>query len=134
MNEIAKPIDPMADFQTKLRERVRSDIRDLLPEDAVSALVTKAVEEEFFKPRQVYTGYRHEDRPSWFVEEVTKAATPIIKAAVEKTIKDHPDAIERVIREYLDTNKLAVITTSALTDMLGSAIMSLQDTLRNGRL
>ena len=41
-------------FQAKVVERLRDDIRDLLPEEVLKELVTRAVEHEFFKPREIY--------------------------------------------------------------------------------
>lgn len=123
--------DPMAEFQDKLRARVREDIRDLLPEGAVSALVQKAVEDEFFKPRIIVVqGYGSRDReaPSWFVEEVVKAAEPIIKAAVEKCIADHPAAVQKAIDDFLGPNMLAVVATQHMTSMLSHAIHQIEQT------
>lgn len=133
MNVPAKPTDPMAEFQAKLKDRVRDDIRDLLPDDAVAGLVKKAVEDVFFTPRIVKaTGWsgRDEERPSWFVEEVTKAAEPIIRAAVAKCVADSPQAVEKVISEFLDQNKLAAATAAQLTSMLSGMVMTLQNSLQ----
>lgn len=126
--------DPMAEFQAQLQERVRNDIRDLLPADAVAALVQRAIDDEFFKPRQVQDGSwgsRTKEVPSFFVEEVVKAAKPIIEAAVAKFVAEHPEAIEKVIKDFLDTDKLAVATATQLTGMLGAALYDLQQRLMN---
>lgn len=123
--------DPMADFRAKLQQRVRDDIRELLPADAVAALVEDAVKKEFFQPRRVRKDYgRDEERPSWFVEEVVKAAEPILREAVNKYIAEHPATVDKAIAEFLDQNRLAVTATSKLTDMLAGAIYSLQESLR----
>ena len=126
--------DPMADFQAKLRERVREDIRDLLPEAAVAALVQKAINDEFFTERTIEDGSGWNSRtrkaPSLFVEEVVRAAKPIMDAVVKQYIADHPDCVEKVIKDFLDENKLAAATAARLTDMLSSCVMSLQETLR----
>jgi hypothetical protein len=134
MNVPAVKTDPMADFQAKLQQRVREDIRDLLPEDAVAKLVQQAVEKEFFQPRRVDEGYgRSSEAPSWFVQEVVKAATPIIRAAVDKCIADNPAAVEKAIADFLGPNRLTILTTDHLTGMLSSAIISLQEQMRMSR-
>lgn len=134
MTAVAIPVDPMADFQNKLKERVRNDIRDLLPDDAVAALVKKAVEEEFFKPRKIDEGYgRTKEEPSWFVTEIRKAAEPIIREAVGKVIAESPETVHKVIAEYLDTNKLSVVTAGMLTSLLADAIFNLNSTLQQQR-
>jgi hypothetical protein len=131
MNQVAVKTDPMTAFQEQLRERVRNDIRDLLPEDAVAGLVKQAVDAEFFKARRIDEGYgRWSEKPSWFVEEVVKAAKPIIEAAVQKTVADNPAVVEKAIKEYLDENRLTVAVASRLDAVLSSAIYNLQQTLQ----
>jgi hypothetical protein len=130
----AVPTDPMAEFQQKLRERVRNDIRELLPEEAIAALVQKAVNDEFFEKRMVRDGSgwneRQVQRPSLFVEAVIEAAKPIIAEEVRKFIAGRPETVEAVIVDFLDANKLAVATAQQLTGMLSSCVMSLQEALR----
>jgi hypothetical protein len=136
MNELARKIDPMEDFKVKLQERVRNDIRDLLPEDAVAALVQKAIEEEFFKPRKVesagYSG-RMVEAPSWFVSEVIKAAEPMMRQAVSDAIAAHPDMIDKVVRAWADTNKLTIMATDRMTGMLGTLISDMSMKLQQQR-
>jgi hypothetical protein len=136
MNELARKVDPMEDFKVKLQERVRNDIRDLLPEDAVAALVQKAIEDEFFKPRKVDTGGyngRTEERPSWFVSEVIKAAEPMMRQAVSDAIAAHPDMIDKVVRAWADTNKLTIMATDRMTGMLGTLISDMSMKLQQQR-
>lgn len=135
MSEVpASKVDPVEAFQDRIKERVRNDIRDMLPDEAVAELVRRAVEEEFFRPRKVEVerGFssRTEVHPSWFVEEVVKAATPIIKQAVVQAVADRPEVIEKVIGDFLDQNKLAAFVTAHLTDVLSGALFSFSDQVR----
>lgn len=136
MNEIAVNPDPMKDFQDKLQARVRDDIRELLPQDAVAGLVKKAVEDVFFTPRKEkepgWNG-REITRPSWFVEAVTEAAKPIIKEAVEQFVAKHPLKVEQVLKDFLDENKLAVATAKYTNELLAAMIGSLQQAMSQHR-
>lgn len=135
MNELARKVDPMEDFKVKLQERVRNDIRDLLPEDAVAALVQKAIEEEFFKPRKIECDSfgRSKEAPSWFVSEVVKAAEPMMRQAVSDAIAAHPDMIDKVVRAWADTNKLTIMATERMTGMLGTLISDMSMKLQQQR-
>lgn len=133
MSVPAVTTDPMADFQNKLRERIRNDIRELLPEDAIQSLVKRAIDEEFFKDRIVddrsyYGGTRK--APSLFVEEVVKAAKPLITEAIDRFIKEHPDCIEKVMRDYVNENALAIATTVQMTSMLSTMVGRLAEALQ----
>lgn len=131
MNEVATRQDPMADFQQKLQQRVREDIRELLPADAVAALVQKAVEKEFFEPRRIPQRYGSDEiQPSWFVAEVVKAAQPVIAEAVKKCIADNPACVERAIAEFLDQNRLAVVATQHMTSMLSDVLYQVNQRLQ----
>lgn len=133
---VASNIDPMKEFQDKLKQRVRDDIRDLLPDDAVAGLIKKAVEDMFFTPRiETEPGWngRTVQKPSWFVEAVSVAAKPIIEAAVKRVVDEHPAEVSMVIAEFLDSNKLTVQTTSILTSMLSGAIHDLIVQLQRSR-
>ena len=129
---VAAPKDPMADFQAKLQERVRNDIRDLLPEDAVAALVQKAIEQEFFKPRQVPTGRWTGDTkegPSWFVQEIASAAKPIMEQAVAKFLEEHRDVIDKAVADFLDRQNLAFTIGTQLTSGLNGALFQLSQAI-----
>lgn len=131
----ALKIDPMRDFQEKLQARIRDDIAQLLPDDAVADLVKKAVEKTFFEPRVINEGYgRQTEHPSWFIEAVTKAAEPAIARAVADRLSENNKHVERVINEFLDQNKLTVLVTQHLTSMLSGAIFSLDQTLQRTRM
>lgn len=127
---VAIKLDPMADFQAKLQERVRDDIRNLLPEEAVAALVKKAVEDEFFKPQTVLVNsWETKEVPSKFMAAVVDAAKPIIAEAVAKVVSEHPAAVEKAIKDFLDENRLTIATTDRMTRMLSDMIMTLQQNL-----
>lgn len=126
MGDVIEVSNPMQDFQDKLKARVRDDIRDLMPEGAVEALVKKAIEDVFFTPRVTHEGgynSRRVESPSWFIEAVTKAATPMIDEAVKRCVERNPAAVTKVIEDFIDSNRLAVATTKYLNGMLSDALL-----------
>lgn len=134
MNAVDRPRDPMQEFQDKLRSNVRDQIRDLLPEEAVSKLVEKAVEDTFFAPRKVDEGYgRVKEHPSWFIAEVTKAAEPILRKAVEDYVATNKEVVDKALADFLSREQLTILTTKQLTSMLGDLVMNLNNNLMNRR-
>src|SRR3990167_8937425 len=113
----ATTTDPMGAFREKLEQRVREDIANLLPDDAVNDLVKRAVEDVFFKPRKVNegTGYSPNwvERPSWFVEAVSKEAAPILKATIAEFVKTHEAEIKQAVEQYLSPQNLTVLAVAA---------------------
>jgi hypothetical protein len=134
MNEIAKPFDPMQDFQEKLVKRVREDIRELLPDDAINGLIERAVTESFFTETVTQDRWGGKTRePSWFVKEVVKAAEPLLKAAVERYVAAHPAEIEKVIENFLEKNSLTVLTAKMLSDRFFDAVSTATSNMLNSR-
>ena len=115
MSDVVEHKDPMRTFQDKVVEKVRMDIGEMLPDDALAKLVQRAVDEQFFKDRVVNDGSFHKKTgPSWFVQEVAKVADPIIKEHVEKYVADNADTIEEAVKMYLSDANLTLIAVAAM--------------------
>ncbi len=116
MGDKQLPVDPMVQFQADLTKRIREDIKDLLPEGALLELVKKAVEQEFFQPKIKKDQYGRVEaaEPSWFVKEVVKRAEPLMIRLVTDTFAEHDELIEKVIKNFLDENKLTILITHQL--------------------
>ena len=119
MSEIARVTKPMDDFQAQVISRLRDDIRDLLPEAALAELVKRAVDETFFQERKTDRGYgSYTTRPSWFVEEVTRAAQPMLERAVRDFIASREDVIKQAIDKFLTQERLSVLMAGRLSELL----------------
>ena len=126
---------PLEVFREKLQKRVREDIADLLPEDAVASLVQKAVEDTFFKTRRRNDGSEYNPRwvesPSWFVEAVAKEAKPILERTVAAYIKEHEAEVQKAVSEYLTPQNLTVLAVGTLSANISAALYSLAQTIQN---
>ena len=115
--EVTEHKDPMQEFQDKLKAKVREEIADLLPDEAVQRLVESAVRDTFFKPREVKVGYSGTElHPSWFVEEVAKAAKPMLRVMVESYVKKNSGIIKQAMNDFLSTQNLTLLTGAAMRD------------------
>lgn len=133
--EIAKPSDPMADFQAKLKDRIRTDIAGLLPDEALQKLVEKAIEDEFFKPLRVpkpnrsYYSEETIEAPSWFRAAIVEAAKPLIQKSVDALL-ERPEAaarIKEVTDTYLTPTNLTIVAAASIAAVVGRMGSELQD-------
>lgn len=94
-------------FQEKMKERIRAQIGDLMPEEMLKAMVEKAVQEAFFtRPRKNKGTEWH---PQWveehsFMERTVHELLAPHVTAVAQSWLDKPEnmaAVERVILESL---------------------------------
>lgn len=71
-------------FEENIKERLRRDIGDLLPDSVLSDLVTKAVNSLFFEPRKNRSQWGTEIyEKSWFLQEVEK----LMKERIQEEVK-----------------------------------------------
>jgi len=125
MNEVATNVDPMQTFQEKVVEKLRGDIGEMLPDEALVKLVERAVDEQFFKERTVYVQYGNDTKkPSWFVEAIGEVATPLIKKTVEQYVADHEDVIKKALEDYLTEHNLTLLMVAAISQNMSSEIMN----------
>jgi hypothetical protein len=109
--------DPMKAFQDRVLEKLRTDIGAMLPDEALSGLVAKAVEDQFFKKRPKSFNYRGDPETweaSWFVAEVTKVAEPLIQSHIKRYVTENAETIRKAVDEFLSTQNLMLVTTSAI--------------------
>lgn len=124
--------DPMKEFQDKVTEKLRDNIRDMLPQDVLDTLVNRAVDETFFKDRVITGRYGNDDRkPSWFVEQVTRSAQGYIEAEVNKFIDERKDVIDKALSEFLSENKLTVAFATILAGKIENSMMSMSSQIIN---
>jgi hypothetical protein len=89
-------LTPQQAFEKKLEEKIRADIGELIPEEALAELVKRAIEKVFFTKG----GYYNNPSYSWFEEAVRTALTSQIRDVVTKYMADHKDEMgKRVFEE-----------------------------------
>lgn len=92
------------DFQTRMFERIREQIGDLLTEDDMRKMVERCVEQSLFAPVVEERGYNHREvKPSHFARLVAEAAEPMVKTAVQEWMAENADTmaekIDAIVRE-----------------------------------
>lgn len=119
-NELATT-DALQNFQDKIAEKLRNDIGALLPDDALSKLIERAVEENFFKERLVKTGDYHgttKKEPSWFVQAVREMTEAMVREHVQYWCAANEDAIKEKVDEFLSREALAMVSSITTARMV----------------
>jgi hypothetical protein len=111
---MSNELTPLQAFQERVSEKIRKDIGEMLPEDVVKALFDKAVDETFFKPRTISSGYDRKELPSWFIEEITKAGKPILEKAIVDYVETHKEVIQTAISQFLTAQNITLLTVAAM--------------------
>ena len=79
-------IEKTKSFQERMKDRIKKDIGELMTDDELSAIVERAVNEIFFKPRIVKDGCHHQNGKDYFISK-DKTARGVIKQVIDK--KNH---------------------------------------------
>ncbi len=124
---IASPLTPMQTFQQNLQEKLRNDIANLLPPEALAEMVQRVVNDEFFKKRRVPTPGRGHystdtvEAPSAFEEMVLKETRPVIKLAVDQVLVDNAEAIRTKIDAVIKSGLIS-LTMNAIDDAIADRL------------
>jgi hypothetical protein len=116
-----KALAPMETFMERVKQKLRDDIGSLLPDEAVSDMVKKVVNDEFFAKRIVPKpnrgSYSNEtiELPSHFTEIVTAAIKPIIERQVAEILVTYKEPIETQITTAID-NGLSTMVLQAINE------------------
>ena len=103
-------LTPQKSFQQKLEERIRKDIGELMPDEALAEIVNKAVEKAFFEDRVSTGRYGETNRkPPWMVDAITELMEQQVRQAVEKWVADNNERLIQVVRERLDKGIVSAV-------------------------
>jgi hypothetical protein len=108
---------PMDAFQAKLKEKLRDDIAQLLPDEVIASMVERVVNEEFFTKKTVRTNpsswsdHSTKELPSPFQEMVLQAAKPMVEEAVRKVITDNAERITKQVDDTVKNGLLSMCLT-----------------------
>ena len=99
-------------FEDVIIQKLRKDIGELMPEEALKKIVNIAIERMFFERKQKST-YSSEQNPSWLEAEVSALMKVSISEQVRIYLKEHPEEVEKAIKQAIG---------KGVTDMLANAI------------
>ena len=127
-----------AEFQAKMQERMRQAMGDLMPDEVLSGIVAKGIENAFFKSytRSNPNNYRTEEHfPGWLEEFMLKEAKEQVEKQVKAWIAENAYKFvamaEKVLQQGIARNVVAVFD-----DLLTNQTMNIRNSVAEaiGRL
>ncbi len=119
-------------FQQRVTERLQTDIGELVPEEVLQAMVQKAIQDTFFKPKRIpdprarYTSDMI-DGPSWFQEAVMNAAKPLVEAEAKRQVDERRADIEQAVKAFAEGHVFEMAIASSITSNLSGLVGGLMD-------
>jgi len=104
-------LTPMQTFEEQVKERLKTDIADLLPDEALSGLIEKSINEMFFKPRITGNSFNERREPSWFNQAVETAVKARLSGLLTKHLADHQKDIDAKIEASIVRSMPAAVET-----------------------
>ena len=108
-------------FQENIKERLRADIGDLVPDDVLAQLVEQAIKDMFFTVGHRSAGGQDY---SWFQKEVEEQLRTRVAGFIELYFRKNAEVLQGVIADTVTDampDMFAIVMTNALSGM-GSTI------------
>jgi hypothetical protein len=89
-------------FEDAIKERLRGSIGDLMPDEVLTGLIEKAIQEMFFTRRIQKRQYGGEDHfPSWFEEQVGELLKSRIATLLTDYFGKHEETLVAAVRDEI---------------------------------
>ncbi len=125
-------------FEENIKDRLRKDIGGLIPNEVLSQLIEKSMQEMFFtrEKKPEHSGYnaRFIEHPSWFDKEVKSSLEPLIKQYLESWVESNKSDIEAVCLSEITKNAPSLLVGTfikMITDKTTAASYSMMNDLTN---
>ena len=101
-------LTPMQSFEEKVKERLTKDIGDLIPDEALVAMIERATEDCFFKEQKETTGSGYNTSTNYknsvFVDLVKQLLTERMDNAIRGWIDDNQELMAKELKSFIETN------------------------------
>ncbi len=87
-------LTPQQTFEENIKNRIKADIGNLLPDEVLASLVQKAI-------HAVLNEKGNYDRMTWVEKQVKESATPKIREFMAEYLSKDKETLKQAITEYL---------------------------------
>ncbi|HRA18673.1 MAG TPA: hypothetical protein PLZ24_16155 [Flavobacteriales bacterium] len=116
-------------FEEVMIARIRKDMGDLMPEEALKAILERSVEKIFFEPTRTPQSYGSDKLgPSWLEVECEKLLKSQMQDILKKHLQENPEAVKKALNDALDKGIVAAFS-QAFTSMMSSATQDMAYTI-----
>jgi hypothetical protein len=119
-------------FETKMKNRIRDSIGDLLSDEDLDKMVRRGLEEAFFTKRTKKTsGYPYQEETTSLMHEiVTELLQPAVEKSVNNYLVEHQEEVKEII-ERVVTLGIGNATLKAMDYNFNGALSMLQGNINN---
>lgn len=123
-----KNIVEQKSFQERMKDRIRDDIGKLMTDDELSEIVSRSMEEIFFKPMTLKDGFYTKETPP-FVHQLLKELLIVeVRKAVSEYIADHKEDVLKNIQEVISLG-MGQVLVNAIKLQFDNDLMKFQNNL-----
>ena len=101
-------LTPMQSFEEKVKERLTKDIGDLIPDEALVAMIERATEDCFFKEQKETTGSGYNTSTNYknsvFVGLVKQLLAERMDNAIRGWIDDNQELMAKELKSFIETS------------------------------
>lgn len=104
-------LTPQQLFESKIKDRIRESIGDLLPDEVLAEMMKKAMQEMFFTRKEDQPD-RYSPKvikPSWFEDAVHSSLKSHVEDHLKRWLAENGAELTKVIQEYLVQNSPQII-------------------------
>lgn len=118
-------------FEEAIIDRLRRDIGDLMPPEALAAMVEKGMHKIFFDKKETRSSYGSStySEYSWFEEEVRVLMREQVKEQLTKYLKENPQVLEEQLKRVIDAGFLKCVG-QALDNAMATSMYNMSNDLR----
>lgn len=122
--------NPTLSFEQIVQNKLKENFESLFSPEEFQPLITKAVENVFFKAIPVHSGYfgTPTENPPYFVQKVGEMAKPMIEAEIAKWFENNPNFVKQQVRKVIEEGIVSV-GIAALDNRLRSHLHPFMDKL-----
>jgi hypothetical protein len=109
---MANEIAMSTDFQTRIFEKIKKDIGELMTDAEVKALVDKAMEKAFFERQVLKDNYGRDcgTKPSVIELLVKELLDSAVRASVSRWLEEHPEEVAKVVDGVLRDGIVGIVS------------------------
>lgn len=129
----SKELTPQQSFEEKVKDRLRENIGDLMPDEILQDMVKKAMQEMFFTRRDKKGdgwGARTEVFPSWFEDEVSTRLKERVLEEAKMAIEAKRPELQEIISKLI-SEKMPEIILNGIIGVISQVSVNSNYTIRD---
>ena len=132
MSESSLAPSALSDFETKLKDRIRADIAELIPDEVLAEMIKQTINEQFMQTRRICENpdassyyQRWKESPPWLLEVIQPLLKDQIDAHIRAWAQENSEKITEMVRSEIGASGEQSIAR-AISSVFSSAFIGLE--------